>query len=285
MAGHGWGATADRSAAAEQARRRREDLAAQWMVTSTAEPRPSRVLRMRRRHVGAGVHVLPPLAVGGVSDRVDATGGGRLGRHRNRPCAIDVRADHHPAHHPRKATIKDSGVPSQSRPSDTGRVDAVLRVLYLTFNEGYASTRRHRTAAVPSGGGSHPTHQNHPRNPARQQRSDGLLALMLLVTRGTGHVPRRWVADPDGRARPHPGTDADRGGRRAHHAALPRGPTGPYQIQAAIAASTTKPTRTDDRLGADRSRSTGYCFGWTTTRSSPSTTLSRSACMPDPPRA
>ena len=139
-----------------------------------------------------------------------------------------------------KQRIKDSGIPFRMPPGpkQNERLDAVLHVLYLIFNEGYAST-------------SGPT----------LQRSDlsaeairltrlvsgllpddsevmGLLALMLLTD---ARRPAR--TGPGGELIPM--AEQDRGRWNAAQiaegvaiitAALPRGATGPYQLQAAIAA-------------------------------------------------
>jgi len=139
-----------------------------------------------------------------------------------------------------KQSIKNSGhrfaMPTARELSS--RLDAVLRVLYLIFNEGYASTaganlqrvdlaeeaiRLARTlgAALPEDG-----------------EVAGLLALMLLT-----HARHRARSGPDGTLIPMSDQDrslwdrdAIREGVDLITAALPRGPTGPYQLQAAIAA-------------------------------------------------
>jgi predicted RNA polymerase sigma factor len=139
-----------------------------------------------------------------------------------------------------KQSIKDSGVPFALPPSGAlaDRLAAVLRVLYLIFNEGYASTTgtalirvdlaeeairlaRILRAALPG-----------------DTETAGLLALMLLV-----HARHRARAAPDGSIIPMADQDRSRwdGGLIAEGTtliteALPRGPTGPYQLQAAIAA-------------------------------------------------
>ncbi|MFI6263634.1 RNA polymerase sigma factor [Micromonospora sp. NPDC051006] len=139
-----------------------------------------------------------------------------------------------------KQRIRDSGLPFRmptgaERPA---RLAAVLHVLYLIFNEGYART---------SGPGllradlsaeairlARLVHRLLPDDP----EVTGLLALMLLTdarapARIGPHgelVPmaeqdrRRWKADQIAE------------GVALVSAALPRGPVGPYQVQAAIAA-------------------------------------------------
>ncbi|MEU8381202.1 DUF6596 domain-containing protein [Streptosporangium sp. NPDC048865] len=139
-----------------------------------------------------------------------------------------------------KRTIQDSGVPFRLPPQAERRqrLDAVLHVLYLIFTEGYAATSGpdlHRpdlaaeairlaeitAALLPD-----------------DSEAAGLLALMLLTdarapARLTAHgelVPLReqdrtlWKAE------------SIRRGVDLITRALPRGPVGPYQLQAAIAA-------------------------------------------------
>jgi RNA polymerase sigma factor (sigma-70 family) len=139
-----------------------------------------------------------------------------------------------------KQRIKDSGLPfglptAAERPQ---RLAAVLHVLYLIFNEGYVST---------SGPGLHRddlcaeairlTRTVHALLPDDAEVA-GLLALMLLTD---ARRPAR--TGPDGalipmaeqdRGRWHTGQIAE--GVALVSAALPRGPAGPYQLQAAIAA-------------------------------------------------
>ena len=106
-----------------------------------------------------------------------------------------------------KQAIKDSGLPFAlpSRTELEGRLNAVLRVLYLIFNEGYASTagsalirvdlaqeaiRLARTVYAAGPGGSEVA---------------GLLALMLLIH--ARHPPAQLPMDhsiPHGGARPQP---------------------------------------------------------------------------------
>ena len=139
-----------------------------------------------------------------------------------------------------KQRIKDSGVPfaMPSGGERTERLGAVLHVLYLVFNEGYAST---------SGPGLHRRELSAEairlaRMVHRLLPSDGevtgLLALMLLAD-------ARWPAraGPDGGLVPM--AEQDRSLWNADEIAegvalitdaLPRGATGPYQLQAAIAA-------------------------------------------------
>jgi predicted RNA polymerase sigma factor len=129
----------------EQARREREDTVARWSLAERGTPRPdeSKAGDTDRRHAGAAADVLPPVAAGRLADRPDAAGG-RRAEH----CAEVARAllgsEQTVTRRITRAkqSIRDSGAPfALPGPGELeGRLDAVLRVLYLIFNEGYAST-------------------------------------------------------------------------------------------------------------------------------------------------
>jgi RNA polymerase sigma factor (sigma-70 family) len=134
-----------------------------------------------------------------------------------------------------KQSIKDSGVPFRLPSSHDweDRLSAVLHVLYLTFTEGYAKLERGDLAAEAI---------RLARMVHRQLPDDGevtgLLALMLLTE---ARRPARTT--PDGALVPMAeqdrtlwNADAIAEGVALISAALPHGPTGPYQLQAAIAA-------------------------------------------------
>jgi RNA polymerase sigma factor (sigma-70 family) len=139
-----------------------------------------------------------------------------------------------------KQRIKDSGLPFGMPPATerTERLGAVLHVLYLIFNEGYASTSGptlQRTEL--SAEAIRLARMVHLLLPDDGEVA-GLLALMLLTD---ARRPARTA--PDGGLVPM--AEQDRSRWHAGHIAegvalvtdaLPRGPTGPYQIQAAIAA-------------------------------------------------
>ena len=118
------------------------------------------------------------------------------------------------------------------------RVAAVAQVLYLIFTEGHtATTGTGLTDVSLAGEAIRLTRQLHRRLPAAAEVS-GLLALMLLTD-----ARRAARARPDGSLVPL--ADQDRSlwdragiaeGVRLLEAALPTGPVGPYQLQAAIAA-------------------------------------------------
>lgn len=139
-----------------------------------------------------------------------------------------------------KQTVRDSAVPFRLPPpaERARRLGVVLRVLYLIFNEGYVSTsgpdlQRVELAAEAI-------------RLVRLVRSllpddsevAGLLALLLLT-----HARRAARTGPDGLPVPMAEQDRTRWdaaeiaeGLALVAAALPVGPTGPYQLQAAIAA-------------------------------------------------
>jgi RNA polymerase sigma factor (sigma-70 family) len=139
-----------------------------------------------------------------------------------------------------KRSIKEGGIPFGMPPaSERGeRLGAVLHVLYLIFNEGYASTsgpslQRAELAAE----AIRLARMVHRLLPDDGEVS-GLLALMLLTD---ARRPAR--TGPDGALIPM--AEQDRGlwnageiaeGVALLTEALPRGATGPYQLQAAIAA-------------------------------------------------
>jgi RNA polymerase sigma factor (sigma-70 family) len=139
-----------------------------------------------------------------------------------------------------KQRIKDSGIPFGMPPSSerAERLGAVLHVLYLIFNEGYAATSGPRlqrselsAEAIRLGRVVH-------RLLPDDAEVTGLLALMLLTD-----ARRLARTEPDGRLIPMAeqdrslwNADSIAEGVALITDALPRGPTGPYQLQAAIAA-------------------------------------------------
>jgi RNA polymerase sigma factor (sigma-70 family) len=137
-----------------------------------------------------------------------------------------------------KQRVKASGVPFRMPADRDERLAAVLRVLYLIFTEGYASTTGPSIyRAELSREAIRLTRIVHRLMP-RDGEVAGLLALMLLtdarrdarVSQDGALIP---LADQD-RARWH--ADLIEEGVALITAALPVGPSGPYQLQAAIAA-------------------------------------------------
>ena len=139
-----------------------------------------------------------------------------------------------------KQRIRDSGVPFGMPPRSerTERLGAVLHVLYLIFNEGYASTSgpslQRRELSAEAIRLARLVHRLLPDD----DEATGLLALMLLTD-----ARRAARTGPDGGLMPM--AEQDRSLWNADSIAegvalltdvLPRGVTGPYQLQAAIAA-------------------------------------------------
>ncbi|WP_119731010.1 RNA polymerase sigma factor [Thermomonospora amylolytica] len=224
---------------AEQARRRREDAVAQWAVRRTAPPADrvpadaddTLILLFLCCHPAlspASQIALTLRAVGGLSTAEiaraflvpEATMTRRITRAKQR--------------------IKDSRIPfappaAADRPA---RLAAVLHVLYLIFNEGYAVTSGPSlTRADLSAEAIRLTRLVHRLLPGDPEVT-GLLALMLLTD-----------ARRPARTGPHgeliPMNEQDRSKWNAAYIAegvdllseaLPKGEPGPYQIQAAIAA-------------------------------------------------
>jgi RNA polymerase sigma factor (sigma-70 family) len=226
---------------ADQARRRREDTIGQWAVTdvqpnragerSPADSDDTLTLLFLCCHPSlsaASQIALTLRAVGGLTTAeiarallvAESTVTRRITR--------------------AKQSIKDSGIPFAMPASGeaVARLDTVLRVLYLIFNEGYASTAGpdlQRTEL--SAEAIRLTRMVHTALPADSEVT-GLLALMLLI-----HARHRARTGPDGTLIPMSEQDRSLWDARSIAegvalitSALPRGPTGVYQLQAAIAA-------------------------------------------------
>jgi RNA polymerase sigma factor (sigma-70 family) len=140
-----------------------------------------------------------------------------------------------------KHAIRDSGLPFRMPapgPDRDARLAAVLHVLYLIFNEGYASTSGpHLQRAELSAEAIRLTRVLHRLLPDETEVT-GLLALMLLTD---ARRPAR--TGPDGALIPMAEQDRSRWlassieeGVALISEVLPRGTPGPYQLQAAIAA-------------------------------------------------
>jgi RNA polymerase sigma factor (sigma-70 family) len=139
-----------------------------------------------------------------------------------------------------KQTVRDSAAPFRLPPPDERgqRLAVVLHVLYLIFNEGYVSTSgpdlQRGELAAEAIRLARLVHRLLPDD----AEVAGLLALMLLT-----HARRAARTGPDGLPVPMAEQDRTRWyadeiaeGVALVSAALPNGPTGPYQLQAAIAA-------------------------------------------------
>jgi RNA polymerase sigma factor (sigma-70 family) len=225
---------------AEQSRRRREDTVARWTLTErTAPPAPDEddtlVLLLLCCHPSlspASQIALTLRAVGGLSTA-------EIARAFLVPEATMTRRITRA-----KQSIAASGVPFRMPDDDdrAARLGAVLHVLYLIFNEGYATTTGpslHR--AELSAEAIRLTRLLHGALGAADDDGGevpGLLALMLLTD---ARRPAR--TGPDGELVPMAEQDRTRWDAAAIAEGvalltewLPRGGTGPYQLQAAIAA-------------------------------------------------
>ena len=164
-----------------------------------------------------------------------------------------------------KKQIRTSGVPFRLPGGDerAGRLGAVLHVLYLIFNEGYAtssgaslsrtdlSNEAIRLARLVHGQlpGDPSAGSGSPRAPSRGDGEvAGLLALMLLTD-----ARRLARAGPDGELIPLAEQDRSLWDRDAIaegvaliSTALARGAVGAYQLQAAIAATHDQAARAED---------------------------------------
>lgn len=139
-----------------------------------------------------------------------------------------------------KQTVAASGVPFRLPPGGevADRLATVLHVLYLIFTEGYAATSGPALLRADlSAEAIRLTRLLHRLVPEDVEVA-GLLALMLLTD-----ARRLTRTDPTGRLVPMAEQDRSRWDATAIAegvalvtAALPRGPVGPYQLQAAIAA-------------------------------------------------
>ena len=139
-----------------------------------------------------------------------------------------------------KQRIKESGIPFRTPPGAerAERLAAVLHVLYLIFNEGYASTSGPSLVRADLAAEAIRLARMVRRLLPDDGEVAGLLALMLLTD---ARRPAR--TGPGGELVPMAEQDRtawDAGaiaeGVALITKALPRGPTGPYQLQAAIAA-------------------------------------------------
>ncbi|MER8070649.1 DUF6596 domain-containing protein [Streptomyces sp. NPDC094034] len=149
-----------------------------------------------------------------------------------------------------KQRIKASGIPFRMPEGEerVGRLDNVLHVLYLIFNEGYATSEGPDLQRVElSREAIRLTRAAHELLPDDSEVA-GLLALMLLT-----HARSAARTGPAGELVPL--AEQDRGlwdtraideGTALLTATLPQGPLGPYQVQAAVAAVHDEATTVED---------------------------------------
>jgi RNA polymerase sigma factor (sigma-70 family) len=225
----------------EQARKHREDTVARWVLPehwlapAADEPRSASddtlILLFMCCHPAvspASQIALTLRAVGGLTTA-------EIARAFLVPVATMTRRISRAKHR-----IKGSGIPFAMPPSSerAERLGAVLHVLYLIFNEGYATTSGPRLQRGELSAEAIRLARVIHRLLPDDAEVTGLLALMLLTD---ARRPAR--TSPDGRLIPMAEQDRSRWngefiaeGVALITDALPRGPTGPYQLQAAIAA-------------------------------------------------
>jgi RNA polymerase sigma factor (sigma-70 family) len=224
----------------EQARQRREDTVARWALPESwlapAADRPAEsddtlILLFMCCHPSlspASQIALTLRAVGGLTT-------GEIARAFLVPEATMTRRISRA-----KQRVKDSGVPFglPLASQRTERLAVVLHVLYLIFNEGYASTSGPSLQRGELSAEAIRLARMAHRLLPDDGEATGLLALMLLTD-----ARRSARTGPDGALIPMAEQDRSRWnadyiaeGVALISEALPRGATGPYQIQAAIAA-------------------------------------------------
>ena len=225
----------------EQARRRREDTVARWVLPEhwlapaadkpVSESDDTLILLFMCCHPAlssASQIAITLRAVGGLTTA-------EIARAFLVPAATMTRRISRA-----KQRINDSGIPFSLPPSAerAERLGAVLHVLYLIFNEGYAATSGPRLQRSELSADAIRLARVVHRLLPDDGEVTGLLALMLLTD-----VRRPARTGPDGELIPM--AEQDRSLWNAESIAegvalitdaLPRGPTGPYQLQAAIAA-------------------------------------------------
>jgi RNA polymerase sigma factor (sigma-70 family) len=137
-----------------------------------------------------------------------------------------------------KQSVKDAGARFSLPPDSDERLDAVLKVIYLIFNEGYSSTAGPSLQRVELAREGIRLARVVRRLLPDDSEVAGLLALMLLTD---ARRPAR--TGPNGELVPMAEQDRSLWIRSSIDEgvdlitdALPRGPVGPYQLQAAIAA-------------------------------------------------
>ncbi|HUY46223.1 MAG TPA: DUF6596 domain-containing protein [Streptosporangiaceae bacterium] len=224
----------------DEARRRREELAASWSLASSPGPLPGQdntgrddtlILMFMCCHPSLTAASAIPLtlrAVGGLTTREiaaaflvpEATMAQRISR--------------------AKAKVKASGEPFTLPPPGerAERLRSVLHVLYLLFNEGYASSSGPDLARTDLSGEAIRLARGLRASLPGEPEVAGLLALMLLTD---ARRPARTTAD--GELVPLAEQQRTRWDRRLIAegvgiitAALQRGQVGEYQVQAAIGA-------------------------------------------------
>ncbi|MDH2430590.1 DUF6596 domain-containing protein [Sphaerisporangium sp. TRM90804] len=223
----------------EQARRRREDTVARWALpdrgADAGRPGPASDDTLILLFMCCHPSLSPASQIALTLRAVGGLGTAEIARAFLVPEATMTRRITRA-----KQRVKDSGVrfalPAGAQLAE--RLGAVLHVLYLIFNEGYASTSGPRLQRAELSAEAIRLARLVRRLLPGDGEVAGLLALMLLTD-----ARRLARTGPDGALIPM--AEQDRGlwdaaqiaeGVALVTEALPRGATGPYQLQAAIAA-------------------------------------------------
>ncbi|MEV0802165.1 sigma-70 family RNA polymerase sigma factor [Kribbella sp. NPDC050281] len=216
----------------EQARQRREDRMAQWAASPSepiADTDDTLILLFMCCHPSlspASQIALTLRAVGGLTTA-------EIARAFLVPEATMTRRISRA-----KASVSDSGARFALPADRDERLGAVLKVVYLVFNEGYASTTGPSLQRVElSAEGIRLGRTLHRLLPDDSEVT-GLLALMLLTDarRPARTGPLGELVPMDEQDRLLWISELIEEGVGLITAALPQGPVGPYQLQAAIAA-------------------------------------------------
>ncbi|WP_406052790.1 RNA polymerase sigma factor [Kribbella sp. NBC_00889] len=216
----------------EQARQRREDRMAQWAASPSepiADTDDTLILLFMCCHPSlspASQIALTLRAVGGLTTA-------EIARAFLVPEATMTRRISRA-----KASVSDSGARFALPADRDERLGAVLKVVYLIFNEGYASTTGPSLQRVElSAEGIRLGRMLHRLLPDDSEVT-GLLALMLLTDarRPARTGPLGELVPMDEQDRSLWIRELIEEGVGLITVALPRGPVGPYQLQAAIAA-------------------------------------------------
>jgi RNA polymerase sigma factor (sigma-70 family) len=149
-----------------------------------------------------------------------------------------------------KASIKASGAPfDMPAPAErAGRLASVLHVLYLVFNEGYASSSGPELQRTDLSGEAIRLARTLHRLLPDDGEVAGLLALMLLTDarRAARTGPHGELIPLDEQDRTLWNRELIAEGVALVSGALSRGPVGPYQLQAAVAAVHDEAARAED---------------------------------------